>query len=91
MIKKQVKRNRKIVTGRGNGSVGSAAEAIKWTVLSRNRRALVEVSDFPVIGGGEIGGSEEDAVGCGKRSHGDFEKETREERMQEDQKKKEYG
>ena len=70
--KAKTKRERERVgTGGAKRSIGSAAKAVA-TELSRNRRTLPEMTDFPVIcggGGGEVGRSESDAVGCGERSH----------------------
>ena len=69
--KNQKRERERVGTGGAKRSIGSAAKAVA-TELSRNRRTLPEMTDFPVIcggGGGEVGRSESDAVGCGERSH----------------------
>lgn len=49
------------------------------TEISENWRPLPDLTDFPVIGGGEIGGSESDAAGSGNGSHECSENATRSE------------
>lgn len=47
------------------------------TAIRENRRPLPDLTDFPVTGGGEVGGSESDAIGSGNRSHECSENATR--------------
>jgi hypothetical protein len=50
-----------------------------WTEIIENRRPLADLTDFTATGSGEVGGSESDAIGSGKRSHYCSENERRRE------------
>jgi hypothetical protein len=61
-----------------------------WTEIIENRRPLADLTDFTATGSGEVGGSESDAIGSGKRSHYCSENERRENgRSQRNEEKRE--